>query len=144
QAGEPLALLVGELLAGPFQSGGGNRVHAVQRVGAGSVLIVVSLYGRTVHGPDFFETGDRVRVVADDVAHADIVSRVLVGRIFEDRVQGFQIGMYVTEKSDPHGRVWEWGETFGTRRVSVERKAGDSFEGVFQHAFVWRDVELVF
>ena len=105
QAGEPLPLLVVELLARPFERGGGDRVHAVERMGAGGILVVVALDGGAVHGPHALQAGDGIGVVADDIAHADVIGHLLFLRILQHGLEGFQVGVNVTEKSDPHGKI---------------------------------------
>ena len=78
QAREPLALLVGKLEARPFQRGGGHRIHGVQRVVSGGVLVMISLHRRAIHRPDFFQTSGRIRIIADDIPHADVIRDVLL------------------------------------------------------------------
>ena len=58
---------------------------------------MVALYGGAVHGLDPFQTGCRVSVVTDHIAHAHKIRHLLFSRILQDGLEGFQIGMYVTE-----------------------------------------------
>jgi hypothetical protein len=54
--------------------------------------------------PDFFEAGTRVGIVANDIADADIIGDALRGSVGKHSLKGFEVGVNVTEKSDPHER----------------------------------------
>jgi len=51
---------------------------------------------------DAFEAGARVGIVADDISHADIIGDALTRRVVKHRLEGFEVGVNVTKKSDPH------------------------------------------
>ena len=55
-----------------------------------------------INHADFLQTGHRIRIIADDIAHANIVGDALGGGIGKNRLKGFEIGMNVTEKGNPH------------------------------------------
>ncbi len=124
QAPQPGALLVAEVAAGPHQGGGGHRVHLVERVGAGGVLVVVALDHRAAHVAHPLEAAVRVGVVADHVAKADVAVAALLFGILEHGIEGLVIGMNVTEQRDPHDGQGAGAELVPRRRrVSSETSA---------------------
>jgi len=98
----PGPLLGPGLWGGPWGRGGGNRFLGVEQMGARRVLVVIALDGRAVQGPDPFQAKGRIGVVAHDIPHANIVRHPLGGGISEHRLQGFEIGVNVTEQGYPH------------------------------------------
>ena len=75
---KPITLLIGELFPGPLQRRGRHRIHAIETVIARSIFIMIPFYDWPVIFAHTFQTSRRVRVVANDVSHTNVVSTPLL------------------------------------------------------------------
>ena len=100
---EPFLVLLANLAARPVHGRGGEFGKAVERTGHGSLFVVVSFDHRTVERTDEVDAGHRVGAVADQVAEANVMGAPLGLRVGQDRLQGFEIAVDVTEDGDAHG-----------------------------------------
>lgn len=96
QIAEPLAVLGGQLLAGPLDRLGGVRIEALQGFIHRAVLVVISLHAGHAHAAHNLEAFTRVGAVADHVANATIVRALLFLGVGEYDLERLQIRMNVS------------------------------------------------
>ena len=92
---QPLFFLGRKLVARPVDGLRGVRVEAVEMIVRGAVFVVVALHAGDVHLADNLETFLGVGVVADNVAEAHDVIRVLGADVLKDHLKGFQVSVDV-------------------------------------------------
>lgn len=100
---KPFFVIVVELVAGPLESGRGDRVHVLQSVVITGDIIVIAFYHRPTSSLDFFETADRIGIVAYDVSHADVIGAALLLGVGEDGLKSFKVSMNVSKEGNAHG-----------------------------------------
>ena len=70
---------------------------------AAGILIMIAFDHRTVHRPDDFQALRRIGIVSNQVTHTHIVGAILFAGISKHGLEGFEVGVDVTEECDTHG-----------------------------------------
>ena len=81
---------------------GGVGIETFQRIVGGTIFVVVSLHAGNVHFADDGEAFLGVGVVADDVAQADDMRRVLGFDVFQNGLERLQVGVNVSDDGVSH------------------------------------------
>jgi hypothetical protein len=68
------------------------------------LLVVVALDHGAIERADQFNACLWVRAVSDEVAETDVMRAALDLRVGQDRLEGLQVAVDVTEDGDAHGR----------------------------------------
>ncbi len=121
---EPVALFLGELVAGPFEGMTGEMVESFQLGVPGGFLVMIAPdhgASQIPHDPQAF-TG--IGIVTDDITDADIVGALLSLRVGKHCLQCFQIGVDVSKNCKFHYRR---GSGKGNGRLGA--KQNDSLQG---------------
>ena len=92
---QPLAVVVGQLLARPVDGFGRGRIEAVQVFLRGTVFIVIALDDGDGHRADDVETFLGIGVVADHVAEARVMGDLLLLAVLQNDAKGLQVGVDV-------------------------------------------------
>ena len=95
QLAEPEDVLLAELGAGPVDGRGGVRVEALEGGIYGAVFVVVPLDHGHVHLADHVEALLGVRVVADHIAEAGVVSHLVGLCIRQHSLETLPVGVDV-------------------------------------------------
>jgi hypothetical protein len=69
----------------------------------GGIFIVVAFDDWPVLRSYNFEASSRVCIISDKVTHTDIIRAALVRSIFENRFEGFEVSMDISEQGKTHG-----------------------------------------
>ena len=102
QVVEVFLVFVREVFARPVQRFLGQRVEAIERIGDGSLFVVVAFDDGTFQAADDFQALMRIRVVTDDVAETNEGRASVRARVSHDSLQRFQIRMDVAENRKTH------------------------------------------
>ena len=104
QAPEELGVGLGQGLLGPADGGRGDGVERLQGFGAAHGLVVVAPDDRQgFEGVDLADDLVGRGAVADQVAQADVVVDLFLGRELEQDFEGFQVAVDVAEDQVAHG-----------------------------------------
>ena len=83
--------LVVQLRARPVDGVGGGGIEAIEMVVGGAVFVVIALDAGDVHVPDDLEAFLGVGIVADDVAEADVMRRVLAAGVLQNGLEASRL-----------------------------------------------------
>jgi hypothetical protein len=83
----------------------GERVEASELFGNRGLLVVVAFHDRAIERADDFDAFVRIRVVADDIAQADVMRHLVLFGVLEDGLKGFEVRVNVSEYGKTHGHL---------------------------------------
>ena len=115
--------LVVQLRARPVDGVGGGGIEAFEMVVGGAVFVVIALHAGDVHVPDDFEAFLGIGVVADDVAEADVMRRLLASGVLQNGLERLQIAVNVSDD----GKLHCISELFQNREIHFARRSTSHF-----------------
>ena len=95
QVAQPLAVVGGQLFAGPTHGLGGGGIEAVERLVGGAVFVVIALDDGDVHLADDIQAFLGVGVIADDIAEAGEMGAFLLLDVLQNDLKRLQVGVNV-------------------------------------------------
>ena len=97
QIAQPLFVVGGKLVARPVDGFGGVRIETVEGVFSGAVFVVIAFNDGDIHVAYDLQTFLGIGVVADDVAEADDVRRILGANILQHYLKRFPVAVNVCD-----------------------------------------------
>ena len=102
---QPLAIIFGELFAGPVDGFGRGRIEAIERLLSGAVVVMISLNAGNVHAADNIEAFLGIGIIANDIPETCKMGAFLLFNVLQNNLERFKIGVDVRYDRKLHASI---------------------------------------